>query len=543
MSETRPNILIILCDDLGYSDLGCYGGEMQTPNLDALAGQGLRFTQFCNTPRCSPSRASLLTGLHPHQCGIGILTGRFGDDDYDGNLNDRCVTMAELLGAAGYRCYGTGKWHLTDHDFLDQPNGTWPNERGFHHFYGSMGGADSYFWPQHFYCDMQPVKVAPDEDFYYTDAISDRTAAYLREHAEQHPDKPFFHYVAYTAPHWPLHAHEQDIAPYKGRFDRGWDKLRAERRERMIASSLIDERWRLTARDPAVPPWDDAPEEQKAWECRRMEVYAAMVSCIDRGVGRIVDALRANGQLDNTLILFMSDNGASAEEIPKVIGPGRWKRPVTRNGATVRIGNNPEIMPGPEDTYQYYGVPWANVSNTPFRMYKHWTYCGGILTPFIAHWPAGIAARGELRQQHAYLPDLMATVLDITGADYPHEMRGNPVPPCEGVSLLPAFANQTLPERLMFWEHEGNAAVRDDAWKLVLNFSGSQTGRRMQGEERGDWELYHTAEDPTEIRNVASAHPERVQHMKKAWESWAQRVGVILREDWLKARDKAMGKG
>jgi arylsulfatase len=528
---SRPNVLIILADDLGYSDLGAYGGEIATPNLDALAAGGLWFTQFNSTPRCSPSRASLLTGLHPHQCGIGILTGRFGEGDYEGNLNRRCVTMAEVLDAAGYRCYGTGKWHLTDHDDFDAPNGSWPTERGFHHHYGSLGGVDSYYWPKFLYRDRQRLNVGADEDFYYTDAISDATVGYLRRHAAEHPGRPFFQYVAYTAPHWPLHAREEDIAKYAGRFDRGWDRLRAERLARMIRLGVVAPGGQLSARDPAVPAWADLSAAERAWQARRMEVYAAQVDRMDQGIGRIVAALRETGQLDRTLLVFLSDNGGCAEEPPPNAGADRWQQASTRAGATVRFGNDPAIRPGPEDTFQYYGVPWANVSNTPFRMYKHWTYRGGLASPCIVHWPAGIADRGARRLHHAYLPDGMATVLDATGAAYPAG-----IPRCEGTSLIPAFRNEPLPARSMFWEHEGNAAVRDGDWKLVLNFCASPTGRRPEGDERGDWELYDTAADPADLRNIARAHPERVRPMKAAWHEWAARVGVIPREEWLRRR-------
>lgn len=537
--QSKPNLLILLADDLGYSDLGCYGGEIETPHLDRLAAEGLRFTNFCNTPRCSPSRASLLTGLAPHQCGIGVLTGRFGEGDYEGNLNDRCATVAEVLGPQGYRCYATGKWHLTDHDCFGQPNGSWPTERGFHHHYGTLGGVDSYFWPQYFHRDFATVAVDAGEDFYYTDAIGEETAAYLRRHVAGHPGTPFLQYVAFTAPHWPLHAPEEDIAKVRGRFDAGWDALREARLRRMIAAGVADERWTLTARDPAVPPWRELPEADRAWQLRRMEVYAAQVESMDRAIGRILAALDETGQADNTLAVFLSDNGGCAEEMSLEERPGRWKRGVARDGAPVRLGNDPALMPGPENTYQSYGVPWANVSNTPFRMYKHWTYQGGIATPCIARWPAGIAARGELRRQHAWLPDIMATVLDITGAQYPRERRGQSLPAPEGASLVPAFEGRALPGRPMCWEHEGNAAVRDGDWKLVLNFTNTATGSRLNEHERGDWELYDTAADPTETRNVASRHPGRVRAMIAAWERWAARVGVIPREEWLAAWRRA----
>ena len=546
MTDQRPNILVILNDDMGYSDLGCYGGEIDTPNLDALAAGGLRFTDFYNTPRCSPSRASLLTGLHPHQCGIGVLTGRFGDGDYDGNLNDRCVTMAEVLRAAGYGTYMCGKWHLTDTQAFHEPNGTWPVQRGFDRHFGTIVGGGSYFWPKTLVRDLVNVEeeARANPDFYYTDAISDETVAFIERHARERPHAPFFQYVAYTAPHWPLHAREEDAAKYRGRFDKGWDVLRQERLRRMIAMGLIDPAWRLSARDPAVPGWDYEPEATKAWQCRRMEVYAAQIDRMDRGIGRIVGALRRTGRLDNTLVVFVADNGGCSEDFGPTLDLTKpeWARAKVRDGRPVVGGNNPAIMPGPVDTFQSYGVPWANVSNTPFRLYKHWTHEGGISTPFIVHWPAGIAARGELRRQRGYLPDVMATVLDVTGAAYPAERAGRPVPPPEGASLRPAFADRALPERLMFWEHEGNAAVRDGKWKLVLNFAAVPTGKRFEGDERGDWELYDTEADRTELRNVASQHPDRVRALKAAWTQWAARCGVIPREDWLAARRARAGR-
>ncbi len=535
----RPNLLVILADDLGYSDLGCFGGEMRTPNLDALAADGLRFTRFANTPRCSPSRASLLTGLAPHQCGIGVLTGRFGEGDYEGNLNGRCATIAEVLGAAGYRCYAVGKWHLTDHDCFDQPNGSWPCERGFHRYWGTLGGVDSYYWPRHMARDLKPADVRGVEDFFYTDAIGEEAGAMLRRHAAEHPGVPFFQFIAFTAPHWPLHARDEDIARCRGRFDAGWDALREARRKRMIGMGLIDGRWRLTARDPSVPPWTELPEAGRAWQLRRMEVYAAQVESMDRAAGRVIETLKATGQFEDTLILFLSDNGGCAEEMSTAEKPGRWKLGETRSGGPVRLGNDPGLMPGPENTYQSYGVPWANVSNTPFRMYKHWTYEGGIATPFLAHWPAGIAGRGGLRAHRAWLPDIMATALDLAGAEYPSVFRGNPLPRPEGVSLRPAFDGRPLPERIMCWEHEGNAAALEGEWKLLLNFSASATGTGVNEAERGDWELYDLAADPTETRNIASRHPDRLRRMIGEWEAWAARVGVIPREQWLDALRKA----
>ncbi len=542
----HPHLLIILCDDMGYSDIGCFGGEIETPNLDRLAADGLRFSRFYNTPRCSPSRASLLTGLHPHQAGIGVLTGCQFDGDYPGDLSPRCATIPEVLNPVGYQSYMSGKWHLSQS--FDQPNGSWPVERGFHHHYGMICGGGSFYHPKFLVRDQQNVEDEAEQnpDYFFTDAVNDEAVRFLEKHFAEHPDRPFFQYVAHTAPHWPLHAHEADIANYRGRYDVGWDALREARHQRLIEMGLIDPSWKLTARDPGVPGWDSLPEHTKAWQLRRMEVYAAQIERMDRGIGRIIDFLEARGELDNTLILFLSDNGGCSEDFPPTLPfmatgeEPEWCRLQTRKGESVHVGNDPTRMPGPETTYQSYGVGWANLSNTPFRMYKHWAHEGGIATPCVVHWPRGITARGEIRHQPAYLPDIMATFLAITGTKYPTQnATGESIPAPEGQSLLPTFTNEPLPERLMFWEHEGNAAVRDGKWKLVKNFAACPTGKRFHQEERGDWELYDTEMDGTEMRNLASHHPEITSRLAAEWEAWAARSDVIQRETWLASKKAA----
>ncbi len=539
-NSKKPNILLILNDDMGYSDLGCYGGEVNTPTLNNLAEKGLRFTQFYNTPRCSPSRASLLTGLHPHQCGIGILTHHFGDGDYDGNIGTNCVTMAEVLKANGYGCYMSGKWHLSAESKIREPNGSWPVQRGFDKHYGIIHGAASYYWPKTLVRDLVNIEheAENDPEYYFTDAVSDNAVKFIEDHVNDNPEKPFFEYVAYTAPHWPLHAKEEDIAKYKGRFDAGWDVLREERLKRMINMGLIDPEWKLTRRDPGVPEWKSLSEKEQAWQARKMEVYAAQIECMDRGIGRIVECLKKNRQLDNTIIMFMADNGGCAEVIGEAMT--QTERPSarckTRDGRPVIAGPNQDIMAGPEDTYQCYGPEWANLSNTPFRLYKHWTHEGGISTPFIVHWPEGIDAQGEMRDQHCYLPDVMKTVLDATGAEYPDSYNGNTIDPAEGESMIPAFAGESMPERMMFWEHEGNAAVRKGKWKLVKNFNASLCGNNPYwGDERGDWELYDSEIDRTEMCNLVTKYPKLVQEMQSAWNEWAIRCKVIDREKWLRA--------
>jgi len=529
-SGKRPNVVLILNDDMGFSDIGCYGGEVRTPNLDRLAGRGLRFTQFYNTARCSPSRASLLTGLHPHQTGIGILTGDDGPEGYRGNLNKRCVTIAEVLGRAGYATYMSGKWHVAN-DVIN-PTDAWPAQRGFQRFYGTIIGAGSYFDPNTLTRGNENVEgEARADGFYYTDAISDNAAAFVKDHAAAKGGEPFFMYVAYTAPHWPLHAMEEDVAACAGRVASGWDELRRERLKRMVEMGIIDPSWTLTERDPREPAWRDAPH--KDWQCRRMEVYAAQIDRMDQGIGRIVRALEAAGVLHNTLIIFLSDNGACAEIVGKHKAgfvAGRLARGQTRDGRDVRFGNDPHVSPGGEETYQSYGIAWANLSNTPFRLYKHWTHEGGIATPLIVHWPAGIAAAGELRHQPGQLTDIMATVLDLTGAEYPAELNGNEICPCEGASLLPVFDNRSNDRGVLYFEHEGNAAVRDGRWKLVRNYPG-------------DWELYDMEADRTEMNNLADDEPKRVREMAAGYDAWADRCGVVPREKILEIHKRRRKKG
>jgi len=531
--ENKPNILLILNDDMGFSDIGCYGAEIETPNLDRLASNGLRFSQFYNSPRCSPSRASLLTGLHPHQTGIGILTYPTGPEGYAGNLNNRCVTIAEALKPSGYRCYMSGKWHVASS--LTEPSEAWPLQRGFDEFYGTIIGAGSFYNPNTLTRGNDNIEheAIEDKDFFYTDAISDQAARYIREHESGFSDSPFFQYVAYTAPHWPLHAHQEDIDKYKGRFDAGWDRLREERLQRLVDMGLIDSAWKLTGRDPSQPKWEDA--DNKAWRLRCMEVYAAQVDRMDQGIGRILTALEQTGRLDNTLIIFLSDNGACAEDIPadvvmeELVNDLMIARSHTRDGDEVILGTIPEIMPGPENTYQSYGVAWANMSNSPFRLYKHWTHEGGVSTPVICHWPDGISDSGGVRHTPCQLPDIMATFVEIAHAEYPETHDGNPILPLEGHSLVSVFATDDLPERPLFWEHEGNAAVRLGRWKLVKEYPG-------------EWELYDMREDRTETNDLVSRHPDVVEDLGRRYEAWAERCGVISRAKILEMMRELPGK-
>jgi len=520
----RPNIILIMADDMGYSDIGCYGGEIHTPNLDGLAAGGVRFTQFYNTARCCPTRASLMTGLYQHQAGVGHMMNDRGYDSYRGDLNNRCVTIAEVLKQAGYNTYMSGKWHVTKHRRPEGPKHNWPRQRGYDRFFGTIHGAGSFYDP----CSLtrDNTQIPPDsDDFYYTNATSDNAVKFIREH---NSGNPFFMYVAYTAPHWPMHALPQDIAKYKGRYAQGWDALRAERHKRMIEMGIVKSKWEITPRDSAVSPWEQA--EDKLWFQRRMEVYAAMVDCLDQGVGRIVSELKRVGNFENTLIFFLADNGGCAEEYgsrgPVKPDPSK-KTPlkpmdknalqydmqpkVTRDGRPVRTGYG--VMPGPADTYIAYGRPWANASNTPFRLYKHWVHEGGISTPLIVHWPSRIKARGKLRHQPGHLIDIMATCVDIADAKYLSEYKGNKIIPMEGKSLVPAFDNRPIEREAIYWEHEGNRAVRKGKWKLVSRHPGQ-------------WELYDLEADRTELNDLAQKYPQRVEQLKAMYESWAARCGV-----------------
>lgn len=522
---SRPNIIVILNDDMGFSDIGCYGGEVQTPNLDALAKNGLRFTHFCNTARCSPSRASLLTGLHPHQAGIGILVNDDRPEGYAGTLNRNCVTIAEVLKAAGYATYMSGKWHVV-HDRW-KPNDGWPNGRGFDEFYGIIHGASTYFYPTTLYRNTTNVEdeAKNDPGYYLTDAISDHAVEFIDDHLAKHHGDPFFMYVAYNAPHWPLHAKEADIARYKGRFDAGWDVLREQRLKRMVEMGIVDKDVLLSPRDGKSKPWTDA--ENKEWEARRMEVYAAQIDCMDQGIGRIVAKLKDTGQLDNTLMIFLADNGGCAEGMHRASKPGITNprrasgRAETKDGRPVRFGNVPDVVPGPEDTYASYGPCWANLSNTPFRKYKHWTHEGGIATPFIVHWPAGITLKDRIIHHRAQLTDVMPTILDMTGTSYPAEFNGQKILPVEGTTMVPLFRDEPNGKGMIFLEHEGNAAVIDGKWKLVRDFPGA-------------WELHDMEVDRTEVHDVAKQFPGRVQEMALAYETWAARCGVIPRERYIK---------
>ncbi len=461
----RPNIVLIMADDLGYSDLGCYGGEILTPSLDRLAAQGVRFTQFYNAARCCPTRASLLTGRYPHEVGVGHLNG---PGLYPGDLARDVPTLPELLRERGYATYMAGKWHVTP---WPGPGHNHPRRRGFDRFYGILASIRSYYDPPSLMRDDEALPP-PAGDYHFTDAVTDAAVGFVRDHDGS---RPFFLYVAHAAPHWPMHAREADVARCRDRYRAGWDALRAARRA-------------VGPRDGRVPAWESI--EPKDWFVERMSVYAAMVEQLDRGVGRLLGELDRRGMAGNTLVMFLSDNGGCAEEI----GPeGRAKHfPLkTRDGRPIRLGNGADIRPGPEDTYASYGLEWAHLSNTPFRLFKSFVHEGGIASPFILRWP-GVLPAGQVSSRVGHVIDLLPTCLDPAGS------------PLAGPDPGP---------RTLFWEHEGNRAVRKGRWKLVA----------VHG---GPWELYDLERDRTELADLAAKEPDRVRELSSLYDAWASRAGV-----------------
>ncbi|MBV7334880.1 arylsulfatase [Chloroflexi bacterium TSY] len=521
-----PNIIVILVDDMGYSDIGCYGSEIQTPNLNALARNGLRGTQMYNCARCCPTRASLLTGLYPHQAGVGHMVQNRETRAYQGYLRDDCVTVAEALKMGGYQTFMSGKWHVGGHYIVSEPE-NWdpggeghptPTTRGFDEFFGTLEGAGSFFHP---YTVMRSrageagdfirgeYGQVEDTDFYYTDAISDNACAMIDKASQT--DAPFFLYVAFTAPHWPLHALPEDIAKYEGQYrNGGWDTLRTSRHEELKGLGILDSKWEISPRDEQAPAWDDAPDRN--WEDLRMAIYAAQIDRMDQGVGQVVNKLRELGLLDNTLIMFMSDNGGCAEFLAEDGGIQRYQYH-TADGTPIRVGNIRDLRPGGPDTFMSYDLPWANASNSPFRLYKHWVHEGGISTPLIAHWPNGIEAN-QIKHEPCHVIDIMATCLDVAGVQYPDEYNGNAIQPLEGESMAPLFRGESWTrERPIFWEHEGNRAVRWQEWKLV-------------SKHPGNWELYNINEDRTELNNLFNQSQDCAQNFIRQYDEWAARCEV-----------------
>lgn len=497
--DSRPNVIVVLVDDMGFSDIGCYGGEIETPNIDSLGANGLRFTQFYNAARCCPSRASLLTGLYPHQAGMGGMVATHGrvrePGAYQGWLSQNAVTIAEVLKQEGYNTYMSGKWHVGE-DSLD-----WPVQRGFDKYFGLISGACSYFevLPNRKLVTQNTLCTSLPESFYMTHAVTDSAVSFVQQGIEK--QNPFFLYLAYTAPHWPLHAVKDKIEKYRGKYMIGWDSVRAMRHQKQMQLGLFQQPVNLSARDVVVPAWQDVPNKAE-WDLK-MAVYAAMMESVDEGIKKLVAELKRSGEFDNTVILFLSDNGACHETLD-----GRMEKDLKEFSTIAKT-----IPAGDKGSYVAYGKEWANASNTPFRLYKHWAHEGGISTPFIIHYPKSISQR-KILNEPAHLIDIMPTILDLCGATYPNNYNGFNVQPAEGKSLMPLVRNENWKSaEYLFWEHEGSCAVRNARWKLV-----KEPGKA--------WELYDITRDRSELNDLAAIHPDTVTHLEKHFQQWALRVGV-----------------
>jgi arylsulfatase len=500
----RPNVLIILADDLGYSDLGCYGGEIETPHLDALAQGGLRFTQAYNTTRCWPSRGSLLTGYYAQQIRRDALPGMGG-----GGQGVRPVwarLLPDYLRPLGYRAYHSGKWHV-DGKVLDGGFDKSLDMRNQGNFFTARGNA----------IDDVPVQPAADESGYYaTRAVADHAIACLQDHAAHHAERPFLQYVAFIAPHFPLHALPEDIARYKNRYLDGWEALRAERHARQLKQGLLTAALSPLEREVGPPyhfpdaleklgpgevnrplPWSELTPQQREFQATKMAIHAAMVDRMDREVGRILEQLRAMHAMETTFILFASDNGASAEIM-------------VRHG-----GHDPAASPGSAATYLCLGPGFSSAANTPFRRHKTWVHEGGISTPFIVHWPRGIAARGELRTTPVHFIDVVPTVLELAGTTRPATWQGVSVPASPGMSLVPLFTQDgSAKHDSLWWLHEGNRAIRVGDWKLVAA-------------KDEPWELYDLATDRSETRNLAAQYPDRVRELEQRWTAELEAMKIL----------------
>jgi arylsulfatase len=500
--EKPPNFLILLADDLGFSDIGCYGGEIQTPNLDRLAANGLRFTQFYNTGRCWPTRASLLTGYYAQQIRM---------DPPQDRLPEGTLTLAHRLKPLGYRCYHAGKWHIRG---APKP----VTDGGFDRSYW-FEDWDRYFTPAKHFEDDRPLPAArPDAGYYATTVFADRALAYLKDHAEKHRARPFFLYLAFIAPHFPLHALPEDIARYRDRYLEGWDAVRERRWQRLRALGIatnalppLDQKLTPRYLKPTVReilgsgevtravPWASLDDEQKRFQATKMAIHAAMVDRLDREIGRVIEQLRAMGAFENTVIFFLSDNGADATLLVRGDGHDR------------------AAAPGSAGSFLCLGPGWASASNAPFRRHKIWTHEGGIATPLIVHWPAGVQARGELRRDPGHVVDFVPTLLELAGGSRPDAGSGLPSPPLAGRSLVPAFARDGAVRRdFLFFHHEGNRALRMGDWKLV-----------SAREDDDTWELFDLSTDRGELRNLAGSQPDRARKMQAEW----QRIEEQFRRD------------
>lgn len=494
----KPNILLIMADDMGFSDPGFMGSGIETPNIDRLAAGGLLFNHFYNTGRCCPTRASLLTGQYAHNTGLGWMTvSNLGHPGYTGDMNQQSITIAQALKSAGYSSYMTGKLHIMYDAYMkpEGPKHNWPLQRGFDKYYGHLSGGGGYFNPQTMTYNNE--RLENPDNFYLTTAVTDSTVSFLQQHFETKKDDPFFFYVAYYAPHRPLHALQSDVAKYRGKFMDGWDSQRQKRQETLIKKGIIDGDWPLSDREKSVREWDSLDEDEKrVWDAL-MAAYAAQVDRMDQGIGEIISVLEKNGELDNTLIIFLSDNGGCAEV----------------QGKTLSVDDIALI--GNEEPAQSYRINWANVSNTPFREYKHFVHEGGISTPLIMHWPDNISEKGKMTDQVGHVIDLLPTILDVGGAQYPEQLNGNQINPVQGKSLFEALEGKEFEREPLFFEHHANRAVIMGNWKLV------SIGKK-KAPYTGDWELYNLKEDRTETKNLLALYPEKAKELEILWDDWAK---------------------
>lgn len=510
----RPNIVVILADNMGFSDIGCYGSEIETPHIDRLAEHGLRFSQFYNSGRCCPTRASLMTGLHPHQVGIGHMTAPPGqplgiDGPYQGHLNQQCVTLAQVLRDAGYHTLMTGKWHLGANERED-----WPLQRGFDQFYGGLSGAFNYFKPGGDRgLTLGNENVGTGDDYYVTDALTDKACEFITA-AKKEEDKPFFLYLAYNAPHWPVSPKVADFEKYRGNYRSGWLPVMKKRFAKQQELGLFEPGVKPAPHEG--PKWKSLSDEKRDDLDAIMAAYAGCIDSIDQNVGKLVAYLEENEQLDNTIVLLLSDNGACHEG--GVLG----------KGSEMTVRNPPlETVDG-----VHLGRAWANACNTPLRLYKHFLHEGGACTPLVVHWPQGIAdsRQGQWARQVAYLPDVMATCVELSGGSYPEN-----VPACVGKSMTGAFvsADAVVHEEPIYWEHEGNAAMRQGKWKLVREY-------------QKPWELYDMQADPTEMNDLANEETALAAELIDKWETWATEHQVAFPQrfnmyEFLNKKRKAAG--
>jgi arylsulfatase A-like enzyme len=500
----RPNIILVMVDDMGWSDLGCYGGEIETPHIDSLATDGLRFTQFYNNSVCGATRASLLTGLYSQQ------TGHRGDRWNEPKDFQKCVLIPELLQTNGYHTAMVGKWQGRDLAV----------QRGFDRFFGPNCRAKISYWNavrgNDFYLDDQTWNF-PASGFFMTDAFNDYAVSFLSEAVTD--DNPFFLYVAYIAPHWPLHARETDIATYRDRYSKqGWDEWRQTRFKRQQKTGLLPTGSELARKATSIHEWKD--DKDQNWQAERMAAYAAQITNVDRGVGRILDVLRASGKERDTLILFLSDNGAAPDGgvRPSASGFGFGSKSTAdwrKDGVAMNGGSGPNLLPGPHNTFAAYGLAWATTSNTPLRDTKQSAYEGGIRTPLIARWPAVIQKGGNLTRQPGHVIDIMATCLDAAGAEYPAAFKGRQPTPMEGKSLIPILhGEQRKGHDILAWKCSRGRAIRSEQWKLV------------RPRDDSDWELYDMSIDAGETKNLAQQFPNRVIRMSEQYRTWRERVGA-----------------